>query len=167
MSAEVWRAIPGATRYEVSDQGRVRSLRRAVPHVMAAYMNNNGYIVVPVVTDAGVVRYGRAHQYVLEAFVGPQPSGQEVRHLDGNRSHNHVSNLRWGTRSENARDMLRHGTHNQASKTHCPQGHPYAGSNLMLDRKGWRICRACSSASKYAYKARLRAACAAAKESAA
>ena len=31
----------------------------------------------------------------------------------------------------------------QASKTHCPQGHPYAGTNLILTKRGWRKCRQC------------------------
>ncbi len=36
----------------------------------------------------------------------------ECRHLDGDRSNNAPSNLRWGTRRENALDRKRHGTHN-------------------------------------------------------
>jgi hypothetical protein len=30
-----------------------------------------------------------------------------------------------------------------ARKTHCPQGHPYEGSNLHFDPRGYRRCRAC------------------------
>lgn len=30
------------------------------------------------------------------------------------------------------------------AKTHCPQGHPYAGENLRIARTGCRICRTCS-----------------------
>jgi hypothetical protein len=30
-----------------------------------------------------------------------------------------------------------------SSRTHCPQGHPYAGSNLYLDAHQHRRCRAC------------------------
>lgn len=28
-------------------------------------------------------------------------------------------------------------------KTHCPSGHPYAGENLVIGKKGERICREC------------------------
>jgi hypothetical protein len=31
----------------------------------------------------------------------------------------------------------------QTDKTHCPQGHPYAGDNLVLTAKGERLCRTC------------------------
>ena len=34
------------------------------------------------------------------------------------------------------------GTHHR-DKTHCPQGHPYAGANLHITRKGSRNCREC------------------------
>lgn len=29
------------------------------------------------------------------------------------------------------------------TKTHCPNNHPYAGSNLMIDKKGKRSCKIC------------------------
>jgi hypothetical protein len=29
-------------------------------------------------------------------------------------------------------------------KTHCPQGHEYAGAALWVDKFGWRHCRICS-----------------------
>jgi len=52
------------------------------------------------------------HVLVLTAFVGPCPAGMETLHEDGVRANNQLSNLRWGTRSENAKDKIRHGTHN-------------------------------------------------------
>lgn len=41
------------------------------------------------------------HQIVLEAFCGPCPDGMEVLHGNGIRTDNRLSNLRYGTRSEN------------------------------------------------------------------
>jgi len=55
-------------------------------------------------------RHKSIHRLVLETFVGPCPSGMECRHLDGNPENNNINNLRWGTRSENAKDSYRHGT---------------------------------------------------------
>lgn len=49
------------------------------------------------------------HVIVLEAFVGPCPSGLECRHLDGNPANNNLWNLCWGTRKENGEDRIRHG----------------------------------------------------------
>lgn len=28
-------------------------------------------------------------------------------------------------------------------KSHCPQGHPYAGENLIIKKNGYRVCRTC------------------------
>ena len=53
------------------------------------------------------------HRLVLEVFVGPCPPGMVCRHLDGNPTNNHISNLVWGTPQANGQDMIRHGTSNK------------------------------------------------------
>ena len=50
------------------------------------------------------------HRAVLLAFVGPPLEGEECRHLDGDHRNNALSNLAWGTRTENAADRRMHGT---------------------------------------------------------
>lgn len=50
------------------------------------------------------------HRLVLEHFFGPCPLGMECCHEDGDASNNHISNLRWDTRSANNQDKKRHGT---------------------------------------------------------
>ncbi len=48
---------------------------------------------------------------------------------------------------------------NNAIKTHCPQGHPYAGANLYVNpTTGRRFCRTCQRATLIAYRATRRAA---------
>jgi hypothetical protein len=54
--------------------------------------------------------------YVLEAFVGPCPSGMECRHLDGDVNNNNLQNLVWGTHLQNMRDSIKHGTFSHGSK---------------------------------------------------
>ena len=49
------------------------------------------------------------HALVLEAFVGPRPTGMQCLHRDDDRTNNKLSNLRWGTCAENARDKIRNG----------------------------------------------------------
>jgi hypothetical protein len=48
------------------------------------------------------------HGLVLQAYVGDCPKGMEVCHYDSDRLNNNLSNLRWDTRQENARDKMRH-----------------------------------------------------------
>lgn len=51
--------------------------------------------------------------------------------------------------------------HNMRVKTHCPQGHPYEGENLLVDKRGGRNCRIClavfSNERKRRYRERLKA----------
>lgn len=49
----------------------------------------------------------KVHHLVLEAFVGPRLPGQECCHKDDDKDNNRATNLKWGTRLENASDRLR------------------------------------------------------------
>lgn len=112
----------------------------------------NGYL------HFGVCIHGKqhgayAHQMVCEAFHGPAPEGQEVRHLNGDPSDNRPENLCWGTKSENGFDRVRHGTYRNGSmaKTRCPRGHELREPNLLMYalRAGRRSCRSCGYARNY------------------
>lgn len=123
---EKWLPIPSFEgAYEVSDQGRIKSLNRLVPHCAAesGVVMRRGKILSPSRSS----RYGHlkiklsggsksnqhsfyVHQLVLSAFIGPKPDGMEVRHINGIASDNRLGNLAYGTRKENAADMKLHGT---------------------------------------------------------
>ena len=105
---------------EASNFGNVRSLVKSCrggtvtrdnPRLLKQRLDDDGY---PVVSIRRVGRKHssvfRVHGLVLSAFVGPRPDGMECRHLDGNRQNNLLRNLRWGTRLENKKDSIRHGT---------------------------------------------------------
>ncbi len=135
-----------ADLYEVSDHGRIRSLRRG-GRVLRPKLTS-GYPTIQLSLDGvQVTRY--IHQLVLEAFVGPRPDRCEVRHLNGDRRDVRLANLRWGTRSENARDAVRHGTHWETRKVRCSKGHSYTdpancGTTTRPDGRTRRYCRACN-----------------------
>lgn len=151
MNAEQWRAIPGYEGYyEVSDQGRVRSLdrfnwqgRRVWGRIMSPDISDSGHLRVTLSRDSRTRRFF-VHGLVLSVFVGPCPPGLEACHNDGNPANNIVSNLRWDTKSANARDRRRHGTDARLRRTHCPQGHEYTEANTYLNGIGWRRCRTCT-----------------------
>lgn len=60
----------------------------------------------------------RVHILVLEHFIGKKPKGFETRHLDGDKSNNKLSNLKWGTKKDNGQDKIRHGT-SKINKGEC------------------------------------------------
>ncbi|AKL88362.1 HNH endonuclease [Gordonia phage GMA6] len=83
------------------------------------------------------------HRLVAEAFLGAPPSDKPlVLHRDGNPLNNKVTNLKYGTSSENRLDSVSHETCPWSRKTHCPQGHEYTPSNTYI-YKGTRACKEC------------------------
>lgn len=152
-TAEEWRPILGFEgSYEVSDQGNVRSLTRYQPdglHVIQGGPMRAAIIgcdsprrMIRMSTNGRqIAKYVAV--LVLEAFVSPRPEGMQACHNNGDRFDDRLANLRWGTPSENQRDRLIHGTHNQANKTHCPQQHEYTPDNTYVNTAGSRCCRTC------------------------
>lgn len=157
---ENWLSVVGYEGfYEVSDEGRVRSLDRVV---MSSNRHNPnlsprrypGKLLTPIVTGNGdylgvtLSRRGYTrkliHHLVLEAFVGPRPDGSFGLHHDDDPSNNRLSNLRWGTKGENQDDKVRNGNHHNVLKTHCPQEHEYTPENTRWDsRPNGRKVRRC------------------------
>lgn len=111
-----------------------------------ASLMNTGYGQVSVHLPEGRRHTMRlAHRIVYELMVGPIPEGLQLDHLCRNR---------WCVRPDHlepvtARENMRRG--HFGMKTHCPQGHPYSGDNLILHKKPpgrspGRECRACCQA---------------------
>jgi len=153
MNEPTWLPVPGFRGdYDVSDQGEVRSHKRGRTRLLKAALNPQGYLVVYLYLDA--VLYRRpVHSLVALTFHGPRPECWQTRHLDGNPLNNSAENLAYGTRSENVQDCLRHGTHYQASKTHCKWGHPFDEVNTRFVQ-GRRVCRECARRNLRASRAR-------------
>lgn len=146
-----WRAAVGYEGFiEVSDEGEVRSVARAVVtpsgrswtmrgRVLGQSPNRHGYASVRITINGKSTRR-RVAYLVAETFL-PQPEdGQILRHLDDDRMNSRLSNLAYGTHSDNAQDRVRNGRDANASKTHCPKGHLLDGKR----KSGGRYCKQCS-----------------------
>ena len=123
---EQWKAVPDWEGwYSVSSEGRVRSEPRWLVkkdrfghdqkqfhkgRVLKVNILKSGYGAVSLTAPGYKRYYAYVHQLVLLAFEGSAPEGHEVRHLNGVRADSRLSNLTYGTRSENALDRHAHGT---------------------------------------------------------
>lgn len=154
---ENWKPVPGYEGYyEVSNRGRVRSLDRVVTtkigsslrvrgRMLKLYEGNHGYHVVVLNRD-GASDPRTVHRMVLSTFTGEDPQELNCCHNNGIRTDNRLENLRWDTPSENNYDIVRHGRHGMASKTHCKNGHEFNEENTRIYGNGWRRCIPCQKA---------------------
>lgn len=147
-----WRDIPGYEGYyQAGDTGHVRSLDRfvksgrgvrlAVGQLLNPFVDNGRPHVT--LNLRGHKKISEVGPLILTVFAGPAPiDGLECCHYDGDPFHNHITNLRWDTRSANTFDSVRHGTHAGAAKTYCDYGHEFSPENTA-HWGGRRYCRTC------------------------
>lgn len=119
--------------------------------VWTASLHTAGYGQIQV---NGKVR--RAHRVAYELLVGPIPVGMHLDHECHNRDatcpgglcvHRRCINphhLEPVTNRENQRRSPLTVAGANIRKTHCPQGHPYSGENLVITGGGTRACRQCA-----------------------
>ena len=119
---EIWKDIPGYEgKYQASSLGRIKSMNRKVrgvnPYTGVEFMRSvperilkpgmyckTGHVSVVL---SGHSNGKPVHQLVALAFYGPCPTGYEVLHKNGNPRDNSVSNLHYGTRTENILDVYK------------------------------------------------------------
>lgn len=154
---EEWRPIAGFVGFFISNFGRVCGVDR----IRSNDRLLRGRVLKPGTLASGhryVVFYGghhrQVHRLVLEAFIGPCPIGEEGLHTDDNPTHNWLSNLRWGTRSENLHDAIRNGKKAIGERVY--------NSKLTDDRVRW--IRANSQFSMNSLADQLGVSCAAVKQ---
>ena len=109
--------LSGFSNYFITIDGKVWSKQRIGTKGKWIKPNTdmNGYLCVRLYIKNKRHRC-HIHRLVLETYVGPCPKGMECRHLNGDKQDNRLDNLCWGTRSENQKDAVRHGTHTMLGK---------------------------------------------------
>lgn len=138
MTQEQWKPIPNYPGYEVSDLGRIRSLKRKPVVIRNQFPESNGYMQLTLCTNGKAKNCKVAH-LVLLAFVGPRPAGLEVCHNDNNKLNNRLDNLRYDTHQANIQDQW------EVSNRHSPVSgkkirllrEEYATGNISLSQ----LCR--------------------------
>ena len=158
LPGENWRPIPTFEGlYEASDRGRVWSVLRETAtgrFVGGQFLKEDlndprGYVRARLKRpEARRQQHFSVHRLVLWAFTGENPADLDTRHLDGNPRNNSLTNLAFGTASENAHDRVRHGTWVNNNRfigvTKCIHGHDFDEANTYWRPTGGRSCRACA-----------------------
>jgi hypothetical protein len=156
MSDEQWRAVVGYEGlYEVSDQGRVRSLTRTCWDATGTkartrkgqYLKpgaSRGYLSVRLCRN-GSIQTLTVHSLVAAAFIGPRPEGMQVCHWNGNGGDNRLANLRYDSPSSNQLDTVRYDGNRLARRDACSRGHLFTPENTRYypSAPRTRKCKTC------------------------
>lgn len=90
---EIWKDIEGYEGlYQVSNEGRVKSVRRNV--ILTPSSNGIGYLHVVLSID-GKQKTFYVHRLVAEAFIPNLDNLPEINHKDENKANNSTENLEW------------------------------------------------------------------------
>lgn len=93
-----FKAYPGDSRYEVSDQGWVKHVNSG--KITRGHKNYKGYYVFSLSRYKVV----RVSNMVLETFVGPRPEGYQCDHINTIRDDDRLENLHWVSPTSNNRN---------------------------------------------------------------
>ena len=122
---EEWKPIKGYEGlYEVSNMGRVKSLRYGKEIIMSTPDNSTGYRNVEL--NNKEPKRKMIHRLVAEAFIPNPMNLPVVNHLDGDKHNNCVSNLEWCTYRQNTLHAIKLGLFSPVVNLAGPKGKPIA-----------------------------------------
>lgn len=160
---EIWRDIEGfCVCYQVSNFGRVKSLKYGKERIMKANKDNCGYLYIGLCKD-GKQKHYKIHRIVAQAFLPHPDSLQQVNHKDEDKTNNRVENLEWcsaeynvnfGTRNKRMADSLTNYP-SKSKKVLCVETNKVYPSTRQIERElGFNITsisKACNGKQKSAY----------------
>ena len=164
---ERWKDIEGYEGlYQISDYGRVKSLRRKKPIIMRAHEDLKHYLDAPLSVN-GIEKNCRLHRLVAKAFIPNPDNLPRINHIDCNKHNNYILNLEWCDNGYNQRHAFAHKLNTRKKLGESPKAKKVCQltengeiikvwdsiARIELE-KGWSsgsICMACNGKYKKAY----------------
>jgi hypothetical protein len=110
---EIWKPVPGFSRYEVSSLGQIRSMsyqNMKIIKELKPAPDNYGYLKTMLKRDDGKYCTIAIHRIIAITFLGEKPSPlHQVNHKNGDKSNNSIDNLEYCTKIENIRHAWANG----------------------------------------------------------
>lgn len=92
--------IPGFVGYYIDEEGNVWSKRRVLQKKLKPWLDVYGYPSVSLSTTNSCYVTRRIHRLMADCFKLPG-EGNEINHIDGNKTNNKRDNLEWVTHQAN------------------------------------------------------------------
>ena len=99
---EIWKDIDGFEEYQVSNTGKIKSLKWGKEKIKKPSVDKDGYFRI-CLSKAGKQKLFLVSRLIAIAFLPNPDNKPEINHKDGKKQNNHVNNLEWATRSENVK----------------------------------------------------------------
>jgi hypothetical protein len=121
MTREFWKPVPAWEHYSVSNLGNVRS--NAKGNLLKVNIDTGGYAQVKLYATGRKNWTVVVHRLVLAAFRRLPEKGEHGMHKNDVRTDNRLTNLKWGTKKQNAKDMSKKGRvrHSRCRKLLTPK----------------------------------------------
>ena len=99
---EQWETVAECNgEYQVSNLGRVKSLKQGKERILNNCLSTTGYLVVGI-HKKGKRKNWPIHKLVALSFLPNADKKPQINHKDGNKTNNNINNLEWVTAKENA-----------------------------------------------------------------
>lgn len=127
---EIWKDVQGFEGYyQVSNQGRIKSLSRKVKCGVSNFYMTREIILSPSLDKKGYYRVNLSknsqrktclvHVLVASAFIPNPESKPQVNHKNGIKTDNTENNLEWATNQENIQHAYNNGLHPNGKRVLC------------------------------------------------
>ena len=102
---EVWKKITGFKNYEVSNLGRVKSLKGKQEKILKGGYTRTKYKCYNLISDSGKLYFKSVHRLVAIEFIENKNNYDFVNHIDKDKNNNCINNLEWCSSRENNTHM--------------------------------------------------------------